>query len=138
MARKLDPTAEGHRIPGLYERLRDKELAAAGKPDPASAFIVFAAPAGADTSEQDYRFLTTLESIGMRITNTALVTQHAHMVCNEGLAHGVSWQEIQAQLIDWGQKPRDADLFIYNAIDVYCPQYAAMTTDQITDDLRRH
>jgi hypothetical protein len=34
MARKLDPTAEGHRIPGLYERLRDKELAAAAKPDP--------------------------------------------------------------------------------------------------------
>jgi hypothetical protein len=34
MARNLDPTAEGHRIPGLYERLRDKGLAAAAKPDP--------------------------------------------------------------------------------------------------------
>jgi hypothetical protein len=35
MARRLDPTtADGHRIPGLYERLRDKELAAAAKPDP--------------------------------------------------------------------------------------------------------
>ncbi len=38
MAHNLDPTADGHRIPGVYKRIRDKELAAAAKPDPRAVF----------------------------------------------------------------------------------------------------
>lgn len=110
---------------------------AAGALLAASAFILFAAPAVADTSEQDHRFLTTMKSIGWQITNPTALTGWAHMVCNEGLAHGVSWREMQATLMSMGHKRMDVDLFIFNAIDVYCPEYAAMTTGEIEEDLRR-
>jgi hypothetical protein len=103
-----------------------------------AALVVFAPPGGADTTEQDYRFLSTMKSLGFRIIDPAQFISNARMVCNEGLAHGVSWQKIQAQIIGWGTKPLDADFFIYNAIGVYCPQYSATTTDEIHQDMLRH
>jgi hypothetical protein len=104
----------------------------------ASTLMAYPAPAIADTTERDARFLSTMQSLGFRISDPAQLISNAHMVCDEGLAHGVTWQEIQAQIIGWGTKPLDADQFIYNAIGVYCPQYAAMTTDQIHQDMLRH
>jgi hypothetical protein len=38
MASNLDPTVGGHHLPGVYKRIRDKELAAAAKPDPRAVF----------------------------------------------------------------------------------------------------
>ncbi|KUI48415.1 hypothetical protein AU198_20810 [Mycobacterium sp. GA-1199] len=66
-----------------------------------------------------------MESIGWTITNPALLTQQAHMVCNEGLAHGVSVREMSTTLMKQGYSSRDASALINNAIRVYCPKYAA-------------
>jgi hypothetical protein len=85
--------------------------------------VTLAAPAEADTSEEDHQFLTTLESIGWEIYDPTVLISQAHMVCNEGLAHGVSWREIRGQLMNWGYSLWDASLLINNAILVYCPSH---------------
>ncbi|MDT5071298.1 MAG: hypothetical protein QOH82_618 [Mycobacterium sp.] len=36
--KNLDPTVGGHHLPGVYKRIRDKELAATAKPDPRAVF----------------------------------------------------------------------------------------------------
>lgn len=97
-----------------------------------SAFLQ-AAPSGAD-AEQDYELLTTLDAVGVEITDPALVLQQARMVCNEGLAHGVSWQEMRSQLMNWGYSLHDASLLIANAISTYCPEYTDITDEIIGDD----
>ena len=38
MARTLDPTADGHHLPGVYEHLRDEELKRAATPDLRAVF----------------------------------------------------------------------------------------------------
>ncbi|WP_396910372.1 DUF732 domain-containing protein [Mycolicibacterium sp.] len=89
------------------------------------AAIILAAPSGADTAE-DRQFLTTLKSIGWEIHDPTLLLSQAHMVCNEGLAHGVSIQEMRSQLTNWGYSSRDASTLIDSAIRVYCPKFAAI------------
>lgn len=94
--------------------------------------LLLAAPSGAD-AEEDYDFLTTLDAVGVEITDPALVLQQARMVCNEGLAHGVSWQEMRSQLMEWGYSLHDASLLIVNATFSYCPEYKRIA-DEITAD----
>ncbi len=84
--------------------------------------------ARADLSAEDRQFLATLESIGWKITNPAGLTEQARMVCNEGLAHGVSLEEIRTQLKTWGYSAQEASALIDNSVRVYCPKYAAAVT----------
>jgi hypothetical protein len=99
----------------------------------ATALVVFA-PLGSADPEQDLQLLNTLDAIGLEIADPALVLQHARMVCDEGLAHGVSWQEMRAQLMEWGYSLRDASLLIANATFSYCPEYTEVSDAIIADD----
>lgn len=98
-----------------------------------SLLAVSAAPAAADIDEQDRQFLSTMESIGWNIYDPQRLISEAHMVCNEGLGHGVSWPKIRAGLMGWGYSVFDASLLIANAVDIYCPEHAEIT-DQIVAD----
>ncbi|MDA2895505.1 DUF732 domain-containing protein [Mycolicibacterium sp. BiH015] len=89
----------------------------------ASTLLVCAPPAWADL-EQDSQFIKSMQSAGLKITNPASLISHANMVCNEGLAHGVSVSEMHTTLISWGYSSRDASILIDKAISVYCPKYA--------------
>lgn len=93
-----------------------------------------AQPASADTTEEDYQFLTTLESIGWTIYEPTVLITQGHMVCNEGLAHGVSWREMRSTLMSYGYSRDDASLLIHNAVLAYCPTYSHVS-DEIYDDL---
>lgn len=99
----------------------------------AAGFIICAAPAGADTSAQDRQFLSALESIGWTITNPDLLIEQGHMVCDEGLAHGVSWQEIHAVQMSRGYSQRDSSSLIKTAISTYCPNRSDVIADMERD-----
>lgn len=91
--------------------------------------VVGAAPAGADLAEQDAQFLTTLRSIGWKNYDAEVLTTHGQMVCNEGLAHRVSWHEIRRILMSYGYSLVDASLLTYNAVLAYCPERTDVTGD---------
>ncbi|KUI16930.1 hypothetical protein AU193_22360 [Mycobacterium sp. GA-1285] len=93
-----------------------------------------AQPAWADMTQEDYKFLTTLESIGWTIHDPAVLISQGHMVCNEGLAHGVSWLEMRSTLMGYGYSRDDASLLIHNAVLAYCPTYSHVS-DEIYEDL---
>jgi len=98
----------------------------------AASCLAFAAPAPAvaDLAEADSRFLTTLRSLGWTIYNPDGLTSQAHMVCNEGLEHGVSWHEMHSLLTKRdGYSSVDASTLIATAIRVYCPKYAEVIDD---------
>ena len=57
--------------------------------------MVFAAPAGADP--QDQQFFRTLDRLGFVMADPPLLISQGRMICNEGLAHGVSWGEMHGQ-----------------------------------------
>ncbi len=80
--------------------------------------------AEADTTEKDRQFLSALQAIGWKITNPAKLTSQANLVCNEGLAHGVSVLEMRNALTELGYSSRDATALIDNAVRVYCPKYS--------------
>lgn len=84
------------------------------------AALVLAAPAQAD-NKQDQSFLSALTSAGWSIKNASGLIAHGQMVCNEGLAHGVSWQEMRSTLISWGYSQVDASTLITKAVSSYCP-----------------
>lgn len=84
--------------------------------------LLLAVPAGADTSEQDRQFLTGLKARGWTVTDANVLTTQGRMVCNEGLAHGVSSQEIRAQLISLGYSALDSSSLISSAVSAYCPE----------------
>lgn len=99
--------------------------------------LVLAAPSGADTAEEDRQFLTALKSIGWEIYDPTVLISQGHMVCNEGLAHGVSWREMRGQLMNWGYSLYDASLLIANATFAYCPEYKEIADEITADDLFR-
>lgn len=101
-----------------------------------SAFML-AAPSGAD-AEEDYEFLNALQSIGWEIYDPAVLISQGHMVCNEGLAHGVSWREMREQLMNEGYSLFDASMLIANATFAYCPEYREIADEITADDLFRH
>jgi hypothetical protein len=86
-----------------------------------SVALVLCAPAQAD-NDQDRQFLSTLTSAGWSINNASGLISQGHMVCNEGLAHGVSWQEIRTTLMGYGYSSLDSSTLITQAVSVYCPQ----------------
>ncbi len=85
--------------------------------------LMFAAPAGAE-SEQDRQFISALRSAGWTINSASTLISQGHMVCNEGLAHGVSWQEMRTTLMGYGYSKLDSSTLISRAVSVYCPERA--------------
>lgn len=85
--------------------------------------LMLAAPAGADTG-QDRQFLAALRAAGLTINSASAVISQGHMVCNEGLAHGVSWQEMRSTLMSSGYSKLDSSTLISKAVSVYCPDRA--------------
>ena len=89
-----------------------------------SALIVCAAPAGADPADNE--FYSLLHYHGFTVTNPALAKQQAQMICDEGLAHGVTWQEMRGQLMNSGYQSNDVAILGVAAITAYCPQYSTV------------
>jgi hypothetical protein len=85
--------------------------------------VSLAAPAQAD-SAQDRQYLSELGSAGLTITNPSTAISHAHLVCNEGLGHGVSVQEMRTTMTSWGYSSNDASTVIATAVSVYCPEHS--------------
>lgn len=98
----------------------------------AVALVVCAAPAGADSQNQ--QFFRALDGLGFVITDPPLLISQGHMICNEGLAHGVSWGEMHGQLLQWGYSHNSASKLAIAAINTYCPQYSAVSS-QISKNL---
>lgn len=86
-----------------------------------AAAIALAMPAHADLSERDQQFLSALRSAGWTFSNVDGLLTEARMVCNEGLAHGVSVQEIRAHLLGKGYSSIDSSTLIRQAVSTYCP-----------------
>jgi len=85
--------------------------------------LVLAVPASADITAQDKQFIAALKSAGWTITDSNTLIDHAHLICNEGLAHGATWQEMRATLMEWGFSRLDSSTLISKAVSVYCPAY---------------
>ena len=85
-----------------------------------AAAIALAMPVHADTSEQDQQFLSALRSAGWTIGSASGLVTEGHMICNEGLAHGVSVQEIRANLLSKGYSPLDSATLIRESVSTYC------------------
>ena len=86
--------------------------------------IALAVPVNADTDAQDQQLLGALKAAGWSIPNPSEVITLGNMVCNEGLAHGVTWQEMRSTLISsYGFSRLDASTLISKAVSVYCPKY---------------
>ena len=100
--------------------------------------VILAGPSQADISEKDRQFLTSLKSIRWEIYDPTVLISQGHMVCNEGLAHGVSWREMRGQLMNWGYSLFDASLLIANANFAYCPEYDEIDDEIMADDAFRH
>ncbi|KUI15280.1 hypothetical protein AU193_18715 [Mycobacterium sp. GA-1285] len=94
--------------------------------------MVCAVPAGADN--QDQQFFRTLDSLGFVVSDPPLVVSQGHMICDEGLAHGVSWGEIHSQLLQWGYSHESASVIAIAAIETYCPAYQSVA-DQIAEGI---
>lgn len=94
--------------------------------------LMLAAPAGAD-SEQDRQFISALRSAGWTINSASMLISQGHMVCNEGLAHGVSWQEMRSSLMGSGYSKLDSSTLISKAVSVYCPERADAIAGLETD-----
>lgn len=86
--------------------------------------VVLAAPASAD-SDNDRQFLDALKAAGWTIRSPSLAIEHAHLVCNEGLRHGATLQDVRAMLIGYGYSRSDASTLIRQAVSTYCPKYEA-------------
>lgn len=95
------------------------------------AALVLSAPAYAD-NDQDRQFLSALTSAGWSINNASGLVTEGRMVCVEGLAHGVSWQEIRSVLMGKGYSALDSSTLISKAVSVYCPQRRAAIADMDT------
>jgi len=89
-----------------------------------SALLVCSAPAVADTEDQ--QFFSRLNALGFVVTDPALLRSQGHMICNEGLRHGVSWGEMHGQLLQWGYSHSEASILGIAAINSYCPQYSSV------------
>jgi hypothetical protein len=98
----------------------------------ASALVVCPAPAGADP--QDQQFFRALDRLGFVMTDPPLLISQGHMICNEGLAHGVSWGEMHGQMLNWGYTHDAASVLAIAAIETYCPEYQTLA-DQIAEGI---
>ncbi len=78
---------------------------------------------------QDQRFLAALTSAGWSITNASVLIHQAHEVCVEGLAHGVSWQEMRSALMGYGYSLSESSTLIAQAVSVYCPNRKSAIAD---------
>ena len=97
--------------------------------------IAVAVPVKADTDAQDQQLLAALKAAGWNLPNPSEVITLGNMVCNEGLAHGVTWQEMRSTLISsYGFSRLDASTLISKAVAVYCPKYTGALKG-IGDDL---
>lgn len=85
-------------------------------------------PAQAD-SDQDRQFLVALTSAGWSINNASGLITEGRMVCVEGLAHGVSWQEMRSTLMGNGYSKLDSSTLIAKAVAVYCPHRQSAIAD---------
>lgn len=94
----------------------------------AASLLVCAVPAGADPRDQ--QFFRNLDNLGFVITDPPLLISQGQMICNEGLAHGVSWGEMHGQLLQWGYSHDSASILAIAAIETYCPEYQSLA-DQI-------
>lgn len=106
---------------------------AAGLAIAVAASIAAEVPAGAD-SYNDQRFFRALDSMGFVLMDPPLLISQGRMICNEGLAHGVSWGEMHGQLLQWGYSHASASILAIAAIGTYCPQYSALSA-QIAQNL---
>ncbi|MGU3651855.1 DUF732 domain-containing protein [Mycolicibacterium sp. A43C] len=91
--------------------------------------VGLAATAHADTADQNNQFLEMLKSRGWSIINANVLTLQGHMVCNEGLGHGVSAREISAQLMSYGYSALDSSSLISSAVSAFCPDRRGAITD---------
>ena len=99
---------------------------AAGLAIAVAASIAAGIPAGAD-SYDDQRFFRALDGMGFVLMDPPLLITQGRMICNEGLAHGVSWGEMHGQLLQWGYSHDSASILAIAAINTYCPQYRAVS-----------
>jgi Protein of unknown function (DUF732) len=53
----------------------------------------------AHANPQDQQFFRALDRLGFVLYDPPLAITHGRMVCNEGLAHGVSWGEIPTSAV---------------------------------------
>lgn len=91
--------------------------------------VILGIPVKADTGTQDQQFLAELKAAGWSIPNPQLAISQAHMVCVEGFAHGVTWQEMRSTLVSsYGFSRLDASTLISKAVSVYCPKYSGAIT----------
>lgn len=96
--------------------------------------VALAVPVEADTNADDRQFLAELKAEGWTINSPRVAISQARMVCNEGLLHGVTWQEMRTTLIGYGFSKLDASTLISKAVKVYCPEYSEVVAE-IKDDL---
>lgn len=97
--------------------------------------VILGIPVKADTGTQDQQFLAELKAAGWSIPNPQLAIGQAHMVCAEGFAHGVTWQEMRSTLVSsYGLSRLDASTLISTAVSVYCPKYGGAISG-IGDDV---
>jgi hypothetical protein len=94
--------------------------------------LVLCAPAHADNG-QDRKFLAALTSAGWSIDNASGLTTQGRKVCVEGLAHGVSWQEMHSTLMGYGYSSLDSSTLIVEAVSAYCPHRQSAIADMDPD-----
>ncbi|MFI5508965.1 DUF732 domain-containing protein [Mycobacterium sp. NPDC051804] len=97
-----------------------------------TAAVTWAAPAGAEPEDQQY--FRALDRLGFVITDPPLLISQGRMICNEGLAHNVSWGEMHGQMLNWGYSHDSASVIAVAAIETYCPEYQALA-NQIAEGI---
>jgi hypothetical protein len=92
----------------------------------AGATLATVATGTAHANPQDQQFFRALERLGFVLYDPPLAITHGHMICDEGLAHGVSWGEMHGQMLQWGYTHDAASKLAIAAIETYCPQYSPL------------
>jgi hypothetical protein len=91
--------------------------------------VALAVPAQADANAQEQQFLRALKAAGWTINDPSGAITQGHMVCGEGLAHHVPWQEMRTTLMSWGYSRSDASTLISKAVSVFCPKYSKVIAE---------